>query len=641
MYKILKPSSFIKSFVVLAILLSFTAFVPDSYVQAHSTLQQTYPPANETLDTPPAKVELWFEDPVVIHSESIVVLDANGTNVQRGHTFVVTEDRRRIITFLKDDLAPGLYTVKFNVIALDGYVVREQFTFLVQASDQANLKKNPELIKAEPGDGDVIRGSTQQIDLWYSEPVEITALGVFGKDSAVLTDEPIQDPADPLHVTVNLRNELSPGTYQVSWYASPKDKTGRQVLSDIQGLYYFSVEEVTTLISSQNTTSFRWFSRFIDLTHIAHWLSFIGLLTLLGGTWFATTISKHAGDRARWRATSHILYGLTVVGLALLWLIRKSELSELPFSDFILLQFSWVPLVQILLLSVGHWLIKDKLQILFFTAAVLLWPFHTGHSTYPRYGDYLAIGMDLIHLISVSVWLGGLLALIILLSKAEDELKSSEVIHSYSKWAFWSMIAIIVSGIGMTLQFVPNFTWGSLMVSDWGKALVLKVIFTLVILALAFWQRRTLQQLPGKAVHLLIRRGRMEMLYAVLILLLATVLIESKPSAADQGVYPQKVTVENLELSVDIEPLQVGANDILLQFSDPNLEEVRVKLFMPPNWKKENKAFGLGNGLYKVTGNLLHGSGTIYMEVEATKKDGQSVTFPIRIVVPGELRLYE
>jgi copper transport protein len=628
---------------ILSLLLAFGVFLPVSSVEAHSSLQKTYPQADEPLDKPPTKVEIWFEDPVVIHSKSIKVKNEKGNELQRGQPFVDSKDRSHIIVFLEENLSPGLYTVTFDVIALDGYVVRDQFKFIInEPSVSTGIKPELRLEKASPGDGNIIETSPQQIDLWFNQPAEITALGLFNKNDTFLTQEPYSDPEDPRHVIIKLNEELSPGTYQVSWFASPVDKTGRVIAADVQGIYYFAVEDLSTLVSGQDSAAFRWFSSSLGIKHIAHWFAFIGLLTLLGGSWFSHGIAKGEGNYLRWRRISGILYGISVIGLIFLLIQRRLELSNLSLSDYIALQFAWIPALQILLVTVSQWLTKGKFRILLGAASVLLWPFASGHTTYPRYGGYIAIGMDMLHLLAVSIWMGGLLALILMLPREKSSEWLKQAGTDYSKWAFWSMITIILTGIGMTLQFVPSFTWGSLMVSDWGKALVLKAILATVILMLAFWQRRSLQQLPAKAIDLFVRRGRMELIYGVLILFAAAILIESKPSAADQGVYPKTMVKEDMEVAVSISPFRMGSNDIMIQFRNhPDLEQVKVIFYMPPEWKKENKAFSLGNGNYKVTGNFLHASGTLYMEVEAWRPNGEKVVFPFRVVVPGEMRLYE
>lgn len=630
-----------KLFLILSLLMIFLMVLPESSVEAHSSLQKTYPQTGESLDKPPSKIELWFEDPVVVHSESIKVTTDNGTEFQRGEPFVDTKDRRHIIVFLEDHLPPGTYTVYFNVIALDGYVIRDQYKFIIQEPTGSD-DQTPELglVKSIPGDGEVANPSPGQIDLWFTQPAEVTALGVFSKEGTHRTKAPYTDPEDPRHVIIGLDEVLSSGTYQVSWFAV--DKSVREFTPEVQGIFYFSVNEVSSLTSGQQTAGFQWFSNPIGLEHIAYWLAFIGLLTLLGGIWFSQTIAKEMGNYIRWKKVSSVLYGVSVVGFILLIMQRRLELSDLSFAEFISLQFAWIPLIQMLLLTLGYWFTAGKLRLSLISMAVLLWPFASGHTTYPRYGGYMAVGMDMLHLLAVSVWMGGLLALILMLPKENNSLWFKQAGTAYSKWAFWSMIVIILTGIGMTLQFVPSFTWSSLMISDWGKALVLKTILAVVILMIAFWQRRSLQQIPVKVIDLFIRRGRMELIYAVIILFAAAILIESQPSAADQGVYPKKMVKEEIEVSVDISPFQMGSNDIIIRFKNqPELETVKAKFFMPPDWKKENTAFSLGDGAYKITGNFLHASGTMYMEVEAWKNNGEKVVFPFRLVVPGEMRLYE
>lgn len=208
---------------------------------------------------------------------------------------------------------------------------------------------------------------------------------------------------------MQLDEVLSPGTYQVSWYASTVAQSEKEIPLERQGIFYFSVDEVSTLVSGQNAPAIPSFSSDMGLKHFAHWFSFIGLLTLLGGSWFSFVIAKETGNRVRWEKASKFLYGIGVLGFVLLIIQRRVELSEVPFVEFALLKFIWIPVVQVILLSVGLWLTREKLRLLLFGLSVCLWPFATGHSTYPRYGGYVAVSMDILHLLAVSVWMGGLL----------------------------------------------------------------------------------------------------------------------------------------------------------------------------------------------------------------------------------------
>lgn len=629
--------------IVSVVVFCFAYFFPAT-TQAHSTLEKTFPAAGATVDKSPAKVELWFEDPVVVHSESIQVVDEKGNELQRGKPFIDTKDPRHIILFVQEKLPAGAYTVQYNLIALDGFVIRDQFKFLVTESEATIQTEDKfRLVKSNPIDGEIAAAAPAQMDLWFSHPAKVSAFGIFGRDTNVVTKEPYADSADPRHIIIPLETSPSPGTYQVTWYAVPLNPDGTTNQREFVGIFYFSIGEVTSLVSNQNSTTLPPpFKNPLGVKHVAHALAFLGLLTLVGGTWFQAVIAGKLGNYRPWKKVFWLLYGSSVLGLLLLIIVRRLELGEMPLSEFMSLQFVWIPIVQIILLSISTFLLHNKLQLVGLVAAVLLWPFSTGHSTYPRYGGYFAVGMDMVHLLAISVWMGGLLAFLLMIPKDNSISWLQQGGSKYAKWAFWAMILLILTGIGMTLQYVPSFTVSSLMVSDWGKAILIKVLMVLLIVTLAYWQRRGLQRMSEKAMKALVRRGVIELLYAMLIIFAATVLIESSPSAASQGIFPNSSVQQGLKVNVEISPLSLATNDIFLRFDDkPALKQVKVKLFMLPDWTKENTAFDLGNGIYKLTGNYLHAAGTMDMEVEAWKADGSKVVFPFRVVVPGEMRMYE
>ncbi len=86
----------------------------------------------------------------------------------------------------------------------------------------------------------------------------------------------------------------------------------------------------------------------------------------------------------------------------------------------------------------------------------------------------------------------------------------------------------------------------------------------------------------------------------------------------------------------------MGLNTITLDFgNEPKIRNVKVELSMPPDWRIENKAFKVGQGIYKLTGNLLHAAGTTNLKVNITMESGEEIQIPYRIVVPGEVRFNE
>jgi copper transport protein len=155
---------------------------------------------------------------------------------------------------------------------------------------------------------------------------------------------------------------------------------------------------------------------------------------------------------------------------------------------------------------------------------------------------------------------------------------------------------IAVTGIGMTLKFLPSFSMESLLMSDWGKTLLLKVFLFIGMTGIGYLQRHSLKKISLQGLHTFIRRGRVELLYGVLILFAAAVLIESSPVAAEQGVYSISPAKDGTTVSVKITPFRAGKSDIDIGFQNqPELKQVRVYFYMPPDFRKENTAFSLGN----------------------------------------------
>ncbi|MDC3418160.1 copper resistance protein CopC [Aquibacillus salsiterrae] len=623
----------------LVLLCSFFLF--SSVVSAHSSLKETYPEGNAVLETPPDKVEIWFQDPVAIHKESIQIIDSNKKIIQTGQTKVDPDDKRHLTTVLRNDLAAGDYKVKMNVIAQDGFVIEEQFTFTVAEQEkQESLPEELELVKSNVSDGEIFQGSPNKIDLWFNQPAEITAFGIFNENyQPVATGTAEVDESDPNHLFIPISEPLNSGTYQITWYAAPVSKAEGANQADRVGVFYFAVDQFTSMepVGGYKTKiDTNTFSFSFGLKQLAYWLSFIGLTVLFGLSWFHSFIHK------AWTTRKIIpwFYTLGILGIVLLIVDHRLDLPQLDLKNFILVKFVWIPIVQIILITLG--LFVRKLRLLFIGLALLLWPFVIGHASYPRYGGYLTMAVSAVHILAVGIWMGGLVALLAK-PKDQDGLEwIKQVGPNFSKWALVSVISIIISGVWMSIAFLPSFTFVTLIESEWGRMLLMKVVFFLFLLLLGYFQRKAVIRISAAAANTFIRKIRTEVIYGICILFFAASLVAANPSAAERGVYPETTDQEDLGLIVDIAPIQMGLNTISLEFAkDVPIEDVTVQLDMPPDWQIEVDAFEVEEGLYKLTGNLLHAAGTINMTVRVTLASGELVEIPYRIVVPGEVRFNE
>lgn len=126
------------------------------------------------------------------------------------------------------------------------------------------------------------------------------------------------------------------------------------------------------------------------------------------------------------------------------------------------------------------------------------------------------------------------------------------------------------------------------------------------------------------------------MIYGLLIFLIASILVVSTPSAAEQGVYP--TSDDNIDLHIDFTPLYPGLNVLTMEFGATDIEKVEVTLSMPPNYNVTYSAFKVDDNEFKITGNLLHATGTMTMEVKAIKTNGEELLSNYKIVIPEEMR---
>jgi copper transport protein len=122
---------------------------------------------------------------------------------------------------------------------------------------------------------------------------------------------------------------------------------------------------------------------------------------------------------------------------------------------------------------------------LFAAAAVLLVPGLAGHAaqTSPR---GLSVLFDWLHLVAGSIWVGGLIGLLVLwrsLPQASRVAGLVVAVPRFSNTAFVSVLVLIASGIGASLQHIP--TIASLWQTSYGQALLVKIGLLLGAMLLA------------------------------------------------------------------------------------------------------------------------------------------------------------
>ena len=116
---------------VLATLAAILVLGPDT-AWPHASLVRSSPAARATLTRSPERVDVWFNERVEPRFSRVSVLDDQEQAVDAGEMTVAADDARRLSVPVRP-LGPGVYTVRFRVLSVDGHVVEGQFKFTIRA----------------------------------------------------------------------------------------------------------------------------------------------------------------------------------------------------------------------------------------------------------------------------------------------------------------------------------------------------------------------------------------------------------------------------------------------------------------------------------------------------------------------------
>lgn len=98
---------------------------------AHATLQSTLPERGQKLDAAPQDVVFIFDESVEASFGALRVFDATGQEVQTGDAFHPNNRGERIAIKLKPGLGDGTYTATYRVVSADGHAISSGFVFTV------------------------------------------------------------------------------------------------------------------------------------------------------------------------------------------------------------------------------------------------------------------------------------------------------------------------------------------------------------------------------------------------------------------------------------------------------------------------------------------------------------------------------
>ena len=205
----------------------------------------------------------------------------------------------------------------------------------------------------------------------------------------------------------------------------------------------------------------------------------------------------------------------------------------------------------------------------------------------------VTIVADMVHLASMSVWLGGLIMLIAFLLPRANAGELGAIVPVWSRWALYAVATLLLTGTAQALVEVG--TIDALFSTTYGRLVIAKVGLVAAVIAVASFSRRLVTPVaagspaaPGTLRRVLFA----ETAVAAVVLAVTSVLVQTTPArtVAAQSTAPtvQSAVLPNalFTLTVDVQPATAGLNDVHLYATTPDgqpadVKEWRVRASLP------------------------------------------------------------
>ncbi|MEU5594090.1 copper resistance protein CopC [Streptomyces sp. NPDC020298] len=376
------------------------------------------------------------------------------------------------------------------------------------------------LTGSDPAQGVVVKKAPTQVSLTFSEQVSMN------DDSLHVLDPKGKkvDVGKPSNISgttyaVQLKSGLADGTYTVAYQVVSADS------HPVSGAYTFSVgapSQTTVSVSGQTAGGgvVGWLYGF------GRYMSYAGYIVLVGGAAFVLACwQRGSGVRAMQRL---VVGGWLTLTAATLWLLllrgsytssgKVGAIFDLDLLGQVLQTKTGAALVSRLLLLAAAALFiavlfgaydkredEEKRDLTFglaiggtVVAAGLAasWAMAEHASTGLQPG--IAMPVDVVHLLGVATWLGGLTALLVALYRAPAETPvETAAVRRFSRLAFGSVAALVATGVYQSWRQLGS--WSAFTDTRYGQLLLVKIGLVALLVGIAAISRRWTARLADTA----------------------------------------------------------------------------------------------------------------------------------------------
>ncbi len=460
------------------------------------------------------------------------------------------------------------------------------------------------LESTSPAASSIIAKSPTEIVLNFDEEVE-TSLGqidLFDSDSKLVVTGPVErDDADKSIVRSSV-STLKDGAYVVAWRVTSVDG------HPVEGLFAFEVGQTVSdlnsglvaVVAAKTSQS----TNVGKVQGVFRFLSYLGVAVLFGLCVLTSAGEILGRSRALILAAAALLLQLLgSVGQLLLqgphatrgtWghifdfsLLKDVMTTRLGIS--VAIRIGLIAFAVLLLLAVRKNFYRNAIwqntAALVGVGLVLTFS-ASGHAS-SQSQPVLGVALHAVHFGSVSIWMGGLVSLLLLGSLSFDEqtkVGGIQIVHRYSRLATWTLPVAVATGVVQSWQLLGGFS--EITNSSFGRLLLVKVLGVVLIVVLAVFARSVLAKTEATSI----RRGILvEALVGIGVLALTAALVASSPVEMSSGAQPSNsVTLvqDGLIADLTLTPAVVGRVELHALFtpqggSFQSVLSVTAKLSLP------------------------------------------------------------
>lgn len=472
-----------------------------------------------------------------------------------------------------------------------------------------------DLSTSDPEAGASVPRAPRALTLTFTEGVSMrdNGLRVIDANGSDLDVGTPTHPGGRSEVVRSSLPKLADGLYVVVWQATSEDS------HPIRGSFTFGVGSADVsgkhadLLAQAALSEGAGDSNVGFALGVARFGVFVGLALLLGGAIFVVGLWPAGGGDRRVRATLHWALGLTFVATVAGFLLQGPYTSSGGFGDVFSsdqisavwdTRFGKVWVLRLALLLVTGWLIRRLVRrpgaqpgwwkvVAGLTAVALAaTPGLSGHGSVGRWASF-ALLADVLHVLAMAVWLGGLLVLVFARS---DEQAYPRVAARFSAVAFSAVVVLVVTGSFQAIRQLE--TVSALWDSDYGRILLVKLAAFALLLGIAAWSRRLVHgrtlrvgagdrsadgpgadDAPAGSLARLQHSVRSELVVGAVVLALTSMLVNTAPPAVVPAAVPLQTAIDAGEVTFDtfFGPARVGeANALHVSVRNPSGQPARV-----------------------------------------------------------------